>query len=135
MTQKEKNHTLIRILYNVMLLINCLDKFKGTSINFEDKESYKVISLILIRNLNDFLLKEPSYSKKHKKRIHDDDTWVEDFNLNNWHPNKKARLDLNTKYNIHKIAGHIVTGIHKNETSPFKNTEHISKGRFEPIFT
>ncbi|OGV74924.1 MAG: hypothetical protein A3K19_09095 [Lentisphaerae bacterium RIFOXYB12_FULL_65_16] len=99
-TQAEKNYTLRRIVYDVLIATKAVIEFDRTRGDFSKKESFKVAALIMARNLNAFLFQN-DYR-------YDDDIHVGDFGLQSWAPSKNVELTKVPQKCISKVVGHVV---------------------------
>jgi len=110
-TSPEKNYTLRRIVYNILLAARSIISLENKKLDFTEKEIVKFTAIMMARNFDEFL-----FGTNHS---HDDDIHVSDFNLSGWEPKLEAKLDKEMKDRISKCAGHIVS----SKPPPFKDNE------------
>jgi hypothetical protein len=108
-TSPEKNYTLRRVVYNILLAARSIISLENKKLDFTEKEIVKFTAIMMARNFDEFL-----FGTNHS---HDDDIHVSDFNLSGWEPKLEAKLDKEMKDRISKCAGHIVS----SKPPPFKN--------------
>lgn len=105
-TRSQLNYTLRRVVYDTLLAANAVVELRAKGHAFQTTESYKILRLLMARNLNEFFFESQSKTK------HPHDIRVAAFDLPwDFRCEKrfaKARFDDTTSLRVSRIVAHIV---------------------------